>query len=237
MQFTDSTNKTGLYEDAQFLTGTDTNAFPIAQFTRLANRWYYKAVMAAWNANDDWRFDDSNQTNFAIATTTLVASQQDYSIPTNALRVYRIEVKDSAGNYQKLAPIDDGQINVALSEFEETAGMPRFYRLEKNSVLLYPAPAAASVTTASGLKIYFDREVDEFTTADTTQEPGIAEPFHRILSLGAAYDFAVAKGLANVNLLRQEVEMLLRDLSTYYSSRHLKGSRPRLTPARMASYT
>ena len=83
--------------------------------------------------------------------------------------------------------------------------------------------------------MYFDREVDEFASSDTTQEPGIAEPFHRIISLGAAYDFALAKGLQNVNLLRGEIEALLRDLAAYYSSRHGE-PKTKLRPAR-SNYT
>lgn len=221
MQFSDTSTNLGLYQDAQFLTGTDTNSFTAANFTRSANRWYYKAVIEAWKHQSDWEFDDTNQTNFPIATTTLVNSQPDYSIPSEALRIKRVEVRDGNGDYKIVTPIDETQISVALDEFHSTDGLPLFYRLVKNSIILYPAPDnGVSVTLASGLKLYFLREVDEFTASDTTQEPGIAEPFHRILSLGAAYDFALAKGKENMNALRGELEILLNDLRAFYAQRH-----------------
>lgn len=220
MQFSDTTNKTGIVEDITFLTGFDTNSYALADRTRNANRWYYKAVMAAWRASSDWEFDDANQSNMPIATTTLVADQKDYTIPTNALRILRVEVKDSAGNWVLVQPFDETQIGVALDEFEKTSGVPRYYRLTRRSVIMHPAPSAAAMTLTAGLKIYFLREVDEFTVADTTQEPGIAEPFHRVISLGASYDFALAKGLQNTAVLKQEVEQLLAELGQFYSARH-----------------
>lgn len=225
MQFSLSTGEKGLVEDARWMTNSDSNSYAVADITRCVNRWYYKAVIEAWKASSDWEFDDTNQSNFPIATTTMVASQADYSIPTNALKILRVEAKDVGGNWHIINPIDETEIDQALDEFYKTAGMPMYYRMVRNSIILYPAPASTSATLASGLKIYFLREVDEFITTDTTQEPGLAEPFHRILSLGAAYDFAVAKGtdnlLSRADRWRQEIESLLRDLRDYYTGRHV----------------
>lgn len=221
MQFSDTSTKTGLYQDAQFLAGVDSNAFASTDFARLANRWYYKAVIDAWDSSDGWDFDDTNQSNFAIATTTMVNSQPDYSIPTNALKVRRVEVKDVGGNWTIVYPFDDKDLSgQALDEFYESDGVPRYYRMERNSVILYPAPSTAATTLAAGLKIYFLREVDEFESTDTTQEPGIAEPFHRVISMGAAYDFCIAKKPEYADRIRAELERLLADLRTFYSGRH-----------------
>ena len=229
MQFSDTSTNLGLVQDVTFLTGADTNAYPTADRTRNINRYYYKAVIQAWKSSSDWEFDDSNVADYPIATTTMVASQPDYSIPTNALKILRVEVKDNSGNWTIVKPIDEEQIKVALDEFEKTDGLPRFYRAIRRNVVLYPAPATSSVTLSAGLKIYFLREVDEFAATDTTQEPGIAEPFHRILSLGAAYDFALAKGLPNQTNLKLEFEQLLKELSEFYNSRH-RDFRQKLRP-------
>lgn len=231
MQFSDSSTKTGLVEDVRFLTSTDSNSFATADITRSINRYYYKAVMAAWESQDAWDFDDANQTGFAIATTDLVNAQQDYALPSTALKIRRVEAKDSAGNWVKLEPISLEEIPVASDEFMETNAMPRFYRLERNSVMLYPKPATASVTTTNGLKIHFLREVDEFTASDTTQEPGIAEPFHRILSLGAAYDFCVTREKPQAQTLKAELEQLIMELRKFVSSRYLDHT-PRIKPRR-----
>lgn len=235
MVFSSGSGEYGLVEDSRFLAGVDSAAFPTADVTRCINRHYYEACIAAWESSADWSFDDTNQTNFPIATTTLVASQPDYSIPTNALTIDRVEVKDNAGNYAIVTAIDDTQINQALDEFMETDGLPKYYRLVKNSIILYPAPAAASVTTALGLKIYFTREVDEFTTSDTTQEPGLPEPFHRLLSLGAAADFTLAKGLPNYTALKNESAVLLSELKKFMARRHVDFKSMRFRP-RVESY-
>ena len=234
MQFNNSSDKSlGLYQDALFLCGVDANAFPIADFTRFANRWLYKAVVAAWEGGGDWEFDDLNQSNFPIATTTLVSSQNDHTIPTNALKVLRVEVKDSAGTWHKLVAIDDTDVKGALDEFEKTDGVPKFYRMLKNSLWIDPAPDTAQVTAADGLKIYFNREVDEFAYTDTTQEPGIPEPFHRICSIGPAYDFGLAKGLDNAGTLKGEVEQLLAEERAFFGTRN-RESRHILKPHRQS---
>lgn len=220
MQFSDTTNNSGLIQDITFLTGADTNAYTAAHRTRNINRWLYKAVLWIWEASGTWEYDDSNHTDLPIATANLVDGQQDYSLPTTLLKLFRVEVKDAAGNFYKLKPKDQSDISIALTEYEKTAGLPKYYDLIGQSLFLYPKPSSSSVTTASGLKIYLARDVDEFTTTDTTQEPGIAEPFHRILSLGAAYDFAVAKGMSQATAWRQEIEQLRQELESFYGDKH-----------------
>ena len=70
-----------------------------------------------------------------------------------------------------------------------------------------------------GLKIWFMREVDEFTTADTTQEPGFDEPFHRMLSLGASYDYALKKGLPAADRIKAELLEYEQRLAIYYADK------------------
>lgn len=229
MQFSESTNDTGLYQDALFLVGKDTNNFPIKDFTRLVNRHYYDAVVDIWKSQDSWIFDDTNNSGLPQASQNLVDSQEAYDLPTGALKVRRVEVLDNSGDAHVLQPIREEEIGEALSEFAETDGLPRYYRLIKDQILLYPEPAAASVTTTNGLTIYFLREVDEFAATDTTQEPGIPEPFHRILSLGAAYDFAIAKSLPQSQSLLLEKERLMVRMREFFATRH-EASPPKLRP-------
>ena len=228
MQFSNTSDASlGLYQDAQARTGTDSNAFLIADFTRWANRWYYKAVIEAMRSSSTWRFDDTNQTGNAdddagrpVATSDLTNSQKAYSLPTGALKIRRVEVQDNGNNWSVVYPITEREITQSLSEFQETDGLPKYYILEGDRLRLYPAPATAQVTLTNGLRIYFEREIDEFTTGDTTQEPGLPEPYHHILSVGAAYDFAVSKGLNNVNFLKAEVDQLFVGLRKHFSDRH-----------------
>lgn len=222
MQFSDVTNNTGILQDITFLTGADTNAYPNVERTRNANRWYYKAVIAAFHASADWDFDDTNQAGTPINTSSLTNSTATYTLPSGALKIKRVEVLDSNSDWKVVQPINDDQIKVGKDEFMSTDGLPLYYELEYgNTLRLYPAPDNnVSVTLTNGLRVYHLREVDEFVASDTTQEPGLAEPYHRILSLGAAYDFAIAKGKDNASVLRQELEMLMNDLKEYYAKRH-----------------
>jgi hypothetical protein len=154
--FNDSSNKdNSLYHYTLFLLGLandDTTSFPIADFTRSFNSWFRNLVFLVWKNSPIWEFDDSNKTTLPIATTALVASQQDYSLPTDALDVQRVECKDSSGNFQVLKQFDKTQITEeALTEFYETAGDPIYYDLVGVSLMLYPKPSTAR---ANALKVY-----------------------------------------------------------------------------------
>ena len=213
---------TSLVEDVRWRTDTDTSSFPVADITRLMNRWYHKVAIRIWKSSKDFEFDDSNATDLPIATTTLVDGQQDYSLPTTALAINRIEVKDSAGNWVKLSPIDQFSLpNIALEEYMKSDGLPQHYDLIGNSVFLYPKPDSGSVILSGGLKIYLSSEVSEFVSTDTTKEPGFAEPFHGTLSMGVSYDYLMKNGeLQKGQTTRQETEQLMQEMEDFYAGRH-----------------
>lgn len=146
--------------------------------------------MALLRADKNWKWDDSNWGDFPIASITLVNAQRDYTLPAstsggNASTLYRIntvEIKDAAGNYSQIPLADYGTL-------EGTAtGLPDEYRLMNGSIRLDPTPATGSVTMAAGLKITFQRSIDEFTTSDTTQQPGFMDAYHDL----PCYDTASA---------------------------------------------
>lgn len=234
MDFSDTTNKNGLIQDCEILLGFQDggisgNATLLKQFTSLINNAYMKTIAKVLASSDTWDWDDSNYTDFPIATATLVAAQQDYTLPIAAsgndastlLKILRIEVKNSDGDYEKLQQIDEREVQLTgLANFEETDGMPRYYRITGNSIELYPAPAAASVTTSEGLKVYFQRTPDLFTSSDTTQEPGIPAPFHRLISLEAASDYAASKAMPNTNYILGKIKELTDLLQEFTSQRN-----------------
>jgi len=191
-------------------------------FTRSANVWYRDADTWIWEVTSTWEFDDSNWTTLPILTTTLVANQYDYTIPSTARKVDRAEILDSSGNYQLITPINKEQITTAaMTEYLETAGMPKEYDLTGRSILLYPKPSASAVTTAAGLKMYVSRDIDAFATTDTSQEPGFDNHFHPIISLGAALDFCIANGVDHKKAeIIRELETIKAELREFYSRRH-----------------
>ena len=80
MVFSDSSTKQGLVEEIDFLLGTDATDYPTAQKTRNINRWFDRVISLILQADAKWEWDDTNYTDLPIATASLVANQQDYSI-------------------------------------------------------------------------------------------------------------------------------------------------------------
>lgn len=221
MDFSNTTTLGGLVEEIDFLCGTNATSYPLKEKARNVNRWAYRVVTWIYRATSRWQFDDSNHTTLPVATTTLVASQADYQLPSDLLKIERVEVLDNDGNYHKLKPIDSADVPGALSEFKETDGLPQYYDMLGDSINLYPAPAAADVTTSLGLKLHFLREIDVFVSTDTTQEPGFAEPFHRILSLGASYDWLIAHGTQQkLTIVRTEIEAMREEIAGFYKDQN-----------------
>jgi len=219
-----SGNNQGLVQDARFLVGlqiNDTGSYPTSDITRNINSWYRKANTWIWNASGKWEYDDSNYTDLPIATTDLVADQQDYSLPSTGQKILRVEILDQNGNYNEITQIDQTEITSGMTEFYETAGMPAFYDLVGNSIFLYPKPSATETTLTAGLKAYFSRDIQEFGITATSTEPGFNSDFHRLLSYGAALDFALANGMPDkINILRENIQIMKEDLTNYYSSRN-----------------
>lgn len=197
----------------------------------MINSVYRETIAKIWRVQGDWEFDDRNLSTLPIATTDLVANQQDYEFPSTAQQIQRIEVLNSNGDYQVVYPIDKSQITrESMSEFYETAGMPIYYDMVGRSVLLYPKPASGDVTTTAGLKIYVARDIDAFTSSDTTQEPGFVNNFHALIPLGASKRYAIGKQMWNtVNSCQKEMDIMDRDFNEFYSRRN-KNVRLRISP-------
>ena len=211
-----------LYHDALAFAGiSDTSQFPLIQFFRNANNWYRKTNAWIWQATGVWEYDDSNWTTLPTATANLVDEQQDYELPSSAQKIDRVEVKDSEGNYQVLKQIDKSQVkDEAMSEFYETDGMPIYYDIVGRSLMLYPAPSSDDTTLSKGLKVYVSRDISEFSITDTSTEPGFNPSFHRIISLGSAYDYCLSNGITDrQRQIKNEIEQLKVDLQKFYGSR------------------
>lgn len=223
MQFNSSTTPSdSLYHDTLSLLGllpTDTTSYPINDFTRSANQALKLVNQIIWSCTGEWEFDDSNYTTLPNATTDLVADQQDYQIPSYAQKIDRLEVMDDAGDWQKVIPFDKGMTKEALEEIYSDTGLPEYYDMVGNSITLYPTPDADTCTLTNGLKLYFSREMDEFAVTDTTKEPGFLPDFHRMISLNAALDWAMPKGLSVISSLQNQIKEMKDNIKMFYGGR------------------
>ena len=117
-------------------------------------------------------------------------------------------------------------------EYQKTDGIPTEYEKRENMVVLYPAPDnGVSVTLTAGLKIFFLRTADVFTSSEVTtgtKEPGFPSPWHEILAYEAAYMYAVTRQLPNANQLKADVMQKEKELLAFISRRN-QDDRPIIT--------
>lgn len=232
MVFSDTSTNQGLVQEARWLVGANTSSYNINDLTRNINRWFDRAVALIFQSSYRWQWDDSNQTTYPIATTDAVSGQTDYTLDVSYLRVHRVEVKNQAGQWVKLETFDPKDIGSnAIGNFETNDGVPQAYDVIANSLFLYPA---FSFDQADSIKVWFQRKGSYFATDDTTKVAGFAEIFHRYLSLGAAFDYALKNNLSNRNQLREEIQLMEDEIKEFYAFR--QPDEPIRLKARKISY-
>ena len=80
------------------------------------------------------------------------------------------------------------------------------------SLILYPAPKAAVVTSTNGLKITFQRDKVDFLSSDTTKMPGFPSIYHYLLPLKASETWAGIKGMKQLPLIQQKIAKFTANL-------------------------
>lgn len=206
MQFSDTTNKNGIIQLTEdytdlgdgYISGDTTR---LKKFTAFANEvgddlWY-----SIWSSMGSWQWDDSNQTDLPQAVTDLVSSQSKYAMPTSALTIKRVEVKDKNGAWLKIKPFTREKEKLAIGSLETQSGVPTGYFVINDTVQLHPTPDYAST---GGLKLFFDRAMVSFATSDTTKNPGIASPFHGLFPLGMAITWLKIKQPTSPSLVQYQ---------------------------------
>ena len=210
-------------ESRDLVDGTSTTTLLDATtLLRRFNAAYEEVVSLIQGMDGLWQFDDTSFTDLPIGTTTLVASQQDYTFASDVLEVEQVSVLDNNGDWHLLTPIDREQMGVDPAEFQPDAGLPNWYDKQGNSLLLYPEPAAANVTLTNGLKVTFKRTADIYTSAEFTtgtKEPGFASPFHIILAYKVALTFAESYLPQRVPIFLRRIQELEKGLIKHYSRR------------------
>jgi hypothetical protein len=223
MVFNDTVTNLGIVQQVRTLLRADANQWATYKIVNSVNNYLDTVTGYAIGADRRFQWDDTNHTKLPIGTTNLVANQSDYSFLTDEqgnriLTLTRIDVKDSAGNWTQLTPLDQVEIEGAVDEFYETASQPLYYdKLADNIVRLFPKPAT-SVT--SGIKFYFQRSPSYFTASDTTKEPGVASILHRGFVIAAAYDGALTLGRDNLQPLSVEMDRETEKMRDYFLNRN-----------------
>lgn len=210
---------TELKADINFLCGSTSASYPVADKIRNLNQEYQRVAVAIDQATDAWQFDDSNATAARTTYITLADASASYEIATTLFRIEGVEIKDSSGDWQKLTPFDTVKdLSISREEFLSSKGLSLYYDLEGNNIRLFPPPGTAWCGTTTAMAVRASRNVTEFPTTAGTAIPGFSPPFHRILSLAVAIDFVKDKG--ERDRLLQMKDRLERGLVIFYSRRN-----------------
>ena len=183
-----------------------------------------------------WHFGDSNFTALPTGLATLVNSQAEYQLTGNGttgintttplLNVLGVSVLDVNGIWQVLKPITLRSLLDADNdpvEYLKTDGLPQYYEKREDFIKLYPAPDnGVKVTLTNGLKVFFQRTADKFTSAQVTtgtKTPGFASPYHPLLSYKAALLHCLSYKPERVPMIMSEIARMEKEMMDFYVNR------------------
>jgi hypothetical protein len=225
MQFNGHTNNEDLYSDTRDWCGieeTDTTTYPLTKFTRAANKGLDKAITLIFKSDARWKWDDANNTSdLPIAYSDLEADQSDYGIAVTHLKIRRMRVTDTEGNWITIErktrrELTDAQLNAESST-------PTSYDIVGNSLIFNPAPSYSTdgaATNASGIEMQLQRGASYFDIADTTKKPGFASQFHQLVSLYAAEEYCAKNDMPKrLAVIQNAIIKMEGDVQLFYSQR------------------
>jgi len=231
MQYSDVSGKSGIIQDITFWLGIDLNGYTIEDRTRNINERFRQIWPMIFEAYGGWKFIDDNKsdnsTGLPYADQTITADQGLYQLPTGALTVDGVEFKNTADSaWQKIWSLTQERFLELGGDgrFTNSTGTPTWYMLQGDIIRLVPVP---NFTLSGALRIFFTEDISTFTIADTTKTPGFSVDFHRMLSIGAALDYANARGLTGkITVLQRLWDRYELDLKSFYSKRFIdKGNK------------
>lgn len=232
MVFNDTTTKDGLIQKCEIKLFGDNgygqisgNTNRLYQFTERLNRGMDRFNYLAMSADGRWQWDDTNNTDYNIATRNIISGRQDYAFALEHLEIEKVLVKDSGGAWHVIKSIDQNDTDAVEYLENSNSGIPQKYDKRANSLFLYPIP---NYNSTGGLKIYFKRGPSYFVYTDTTKVPGFASIFHEYPVIHACAYYALDRTLATKNDFFETMTMMEDSIKTYYGRRS-KDERTRLT--------
>lgn len=207
----------GLRNKTRFLTRTDDVTYTDADLDANLNNWLSIMTTEILSAIDGWDFKAET------ATAALVAGQQEYTLPTDILKIKRIEVTYDGTNWRKANFFDinerDTQSDATTVANEYNTNEP-YVDLMDESVMLYPVPTANQTT---GIKIWYEK--DQEVLAAATDEPAMAKPFQLGLCYGAAKDYFESRpekaGFSDrASLAERNLNKTISSMKTFYNTRN-----------------
>ena len=232
MQFYSTANQhLSIVHQIWSLCDADITSLPLAEAAREVNIALGTLVGKILGADGDWQWDDdTNLGDLPRARFTLVEGQESYTFATPYLEIEYMDVLSASSPtvWRRLKPLDRQDLGGLTTEeyFGVTSagnpqiGFPLYYdKISNASFRFLPAPTSTQVTLTNGGRITFKRINDLFTASDTTQEPGIATPYHATLAYMAAISYCMRFKKDRVPLYQRKVEQDIDDMLAFYGRR------------------
>lgn len=225
MVFSESTNKTGMYEWFQDLTFTNSTSYTPYKFSRDANNALLDYQMLALRSNGGWQFDDSNQSGVAVKAINVVSGTNSYAVlvddETSANQIIEIErvecsVDATNSNYNVLTPYNEMNMGSSITQDATTTGVPNSYYIRDNRIYLYPKP---NYSNTGGLKVWVSRTTTYFTGTDTTKVAGIPHTHQKYLVLKPAFEYCMVNLPDRANGIKLALNECIQEIKDYYSMR------------------
>lgn len=197
-----------------------TSQYTSANILIALNSYYDDLITMAIQESGEWECQGE------VATANLVASQQEYTLPTDLLSIKRVEA-NYTGNDQgwtNLPVLDMRNLESPLSN-DTIDGSSYYCRIYDNSIFLQnPVETAVS----SGLKVYYSNEATALSAdADT---PNLPNQLHIGLVYGACMDYSMQKEQhKRVKMFKELYDEIQGKTIKYYTNR-LVAVRPQLKP-------
>lgn len=201
--FSDLSTNTGLIQLCEQHIFGDTgygqisgNLQRLQQMTNNINEAYSQYVQLAIQSDGKWQFDDSNYTDYPIATTNLIQGQQDYQFLTSMVDILSIEILNPGGVWYTLGEVDEQELandRVSMTQRFIVPSQPSWFNRTANSIFILPAP---NYSQTGGLKVKYQRPPSYFIYSDTSKVPGFTDLAHEYLSDYATYKYAIDHGMS-----------------------------------------
>jgi hypothetical protein len=210
-------NVTQFKEKIREITNTTTSDYSDASLIRDLNSELAAVRIHILRDRGVLEHDDPNFINLPVATfpasgTTYKLTEDEDGVLIQTIHKVTIEVDGNEYDIPRILPaegsqewlINQGSRNVPLG----------YYEVGKSIVLSH-------TPTGGTLKIWFDRELDQLTTSDTTKVPGVPLAYHNLVAYKVALNYAIDKGLSNMGAINQRVQIEEERLAQYEANRRV----------------
>lgn len=167
-----------------FLDETTAADWTDAELNRLINQRYHRVYTAVITVFEEYKITTSYS--------SLVANQQEYSLPTDLFKLRRVEINYDITNtdsvFQRVAPITSvDAIRTRLGETNLGPGISRnpLYYVLGSLVGLLPIPTTAAT---NGLKFWYIPYLSDLSSDSSTIDIPYPDRYWHIIAEGAAAD-------------------------------------------------